>query len=130
MGRHYPLRLTSQYYICIHCKTHLAFKGHLISRDYTGRYGRAALIKKIENVIEMQSVTEEMLSGKYIVRRVHCCRCHANVGWKYVFAYKPSEKYKEGAYILELNVSSLIRDEIDASECIVQPPITFLSSSL
>lgn len=42
-----------------------------------------------------------MTTGKHIVRDIKCRQCEQLVGWTYDKAYEPSEKYKEGKYILE-----------------------------
>ncbi|RMY19613.1 hypothetical protein D0865_16717 [Hortaea werneckii] len=42
-----------------------------------------------------------MTTGRHIVRDVACRQCKEVVGWKYDRAYEPSEKYKEGKFILE-----------------------------
>jgi hypothetical protein len=35
------------------------------------------------------------------VADIYCNICHTTVGWKYVFAFEESQKYKEGKYIVE-----------------------------
>lgn len=42
-----------------------------------------------------------MTTGKHLVRDINCRQCKEVVGWKYDKAFEPSEKYKEGKYILE-----------------------------
>lgn len=42
-----------------------------------------------------------MTTGRHIVRDITCRQCKETVGWKYDKAYEPSEKYKEGKFILE-----------------------------
>ncbi|CAB62089.1 Protein yippee-like [Schizosaccharomyces pombe] len=129
MGRYYPVHLKSRCYVCAKCKTHLAFKGHLLSHDYRGKNGPACLFKRVENVIEMEPKTEQMSTGRFIVRHIHCCRCHTYIGWKYVSSYEPSQKFKDGHYILEMQDAVLQRDDPEPDDCFIHPPITFLSSS-
>lgn len=45
-----------------------------------------------------------MLTGNFLVRDISCRFCNKNVGWTYIKAYKSSEEYKVGKYILETNV--------------------------
>ncbi len=42
-----------------------------------------------------------MTTGRHDVRDITCKECGRVVGWKYEKAYEPSEKYKEGKFILE-----------------------------
>lgn len=42
-----------------------------------------------------------MTTGRHIVRDIMCRVCDDVVGWKYDKAYEPTEKYKEGKFILE-----------------------------
>lgn len=51
-----------------------------------------------------------MTTGRHIVRDVLCRRCKRTVGWKYDKAYETSEKYKEGKFILELELLIHIKD--------------------
>ena len=66
-----------------------------------------------------------MTTGNHTVRDIYCVKCGTTLGWKYVSiscglhllnefniktrltqdkAYEPSQKYKEGKYILERNL--------------------------
>ena len=65
-----------------------------------------------------------MTTGNHTVRDIYCVKCGETLGWKYVRtcskgmfrcgsrskglsqdrAYEPSQKYKEGKYILERNL--------------------------
>lgn len=42
-----------------------------------------------------------MRSGAHTVRELHCLGCEAYVGFKIVHAHEPTERWKDGAYILE-----------------------------
>ncbi len=50
-----------------------------------------------------------MDSGAYRVQNSLCSVCDAFVGWKFVCASEISEKWKEGFFILELN---LLQEEV------------------
>ncbi|BBH00650.1 Pentatricopeptide repeat superfamily protein [Prunus dulcis] len=43
----------------------------------------------------------QLISGLHTVNDVYCSSCQQILGWKYDKAYEPSQKYKEGMYILE-----------------------------
>ena len=42
-----------------------------------------------------------MMTGLHKILPVKCKQCRDTIGWKYVFAYEESEKYKEGKCIIE-----------------------------
>ncbi|GAB5593375.1 hypothetical protein Unana1_08275 [Umbelopsis nana] len=42
-----------------------------------------------------------MTTGKHTITTVFCCQCDTEVGWRYIKAFEESQKYKEGACILE-----------------------------
>jgi hypothetical protein len=42
-----------------------------------------------------------MMTGLHTVKSVICKKCRSVIGWTYVFAYEPREKYKEGKFIIE-----------------------------
>ncbi|VDD83287.1 unnamed protein product [Mesocestoides corti] len=48
------------------------------------------------------------LSGLHFVSDIYCECCDTYLGWKYEQAFEPSQKYKEGKYIIEL--AHLIKD--------------------
>jgi hypothetical protein len=45
-----------------------------------------------------------MTTGKHVVRDISCRDCREVVGWKYDRAYEAAEKYKEGKFILEVEL--------------------------
>jgi len=45
-----------------------------------------------------------MTTGNHTVRDIYCIKCGVTLGWKYDKAYDPTQKYKEGKYILERNL--------------------------
>jgi hypothetical protein len=49
-----------------------------------------------------------MTTGRHIVRDITCRQCGDTVGWKYDKAYEPSEKYKEGKFILESELLQMV----------------------
>ena len=79
------------------------------------------------NVVEGKPCDRQMTTGNHTVRDIYCIKCGVTLGWKYVRgfgsyiyrlggtladevisfqdrAYDPSQKYKEGKYILERNL--------------------------
>lgn len=89
-------------YSCIHCRAHLANHDELISKLFQGNHGRAYLFNKVVNVGCRQAVQRELLTGLHAVADIYCDSCETTLGWKYEQAFVPSQKYKEGKYIIEL----------------------------
>ncbi|KAI0134577.1 yippee zinc-binding/DNA-binding /Mis18, centromere assembly-domain-containing protein [Xylariales sp. AK1849] len=98
---------------CSTCSTDLAFTSQIVSKGFTGRYGRAYLVSPPEdsimtrdasNLINIKvgrSETRALVTGSHIVADITCVICHTKVGWKYVDAKEESQKYKVGKFILE-----------------------------
>ncbi|KAK9381110.1 Yippee/Mis18 [Kockiozyma suomiensis] len=105
MGLKYNVFLEdSRVYGCKACNTHLSNYHDIISRQFRGQHGKAYLFEKVVNVTEGNPENRTMTTGEHTVRDIHCRHCNACVGWKYDHAYEPSEKYKEGKYILEVEL--------------------------
>jgi len=88
-------------YGCRNCKTHLSKHDDILSRNFRGQHGKAYLFDNVVNVDYTEPGERSMTTGRHIVRDITCKQCSQTVGWKYEKAYEPSEKYKEGKYILE-----------------------------
>jgi hypothetical protein len=43
-----------------------------------------------------------MMTGDYSVFDTACQQCNHYLGWRYVKAWNPQEKYKEGSFVMEL----------------------------
>ncbi|KAI0786044.1 Yippee/Mis18 [Abortiporus biennis] len=105
MGMSYRRYLAgARIYGCSNCKTHLATIHSMISRAFNGQHGRAYLFDGVVNVLEGEPNDRQMTTGNHTVRDIYCVKCHTILGWKYDKAYEPSQKYKEGKYILERNL--------------------------
>ncbi|KAK0465313.1 Yippee/Mis18 [Desarmillaria tabescens] len=124
MGMSYRRYLAGErIYGCSTCKTHLATIHSMISRAFNGQHGRAYLFDGVYvlpivlsapsrltlfcssvNVVEGEPNDRTMTTGAHTVRDIYCCKCSTCLGWKYDKAYEPSQKYKEGKYILERNL--------------------------
>lgn len=89
-------------YSCIHCRAHLANHDELISKLFQGNHGRAYLFNKVVNIGCKPAVERELLTGLHAVADIYCDSCETTLGWKYEQAFVPSQKYKEGKYIIEL----------------------------
>ncbi|CCC05899.1 hypothetical protein SMACR_00114 [Sordaria macrospora] len=102
MGLAYNVYLNSgKIYGCRNCKTHLANHEDIISRNFRGQHGKAYLFNSVVNVETGDAGERNMTTGRHVVRDIFCRQCKEVVGWKYDKAYEPSEKYKEGKFILE-----------------------------
>ncbi|KAI1808203.1 yippee-domain-containing protein [Daldinia bambusicola] len=99
---------------CSTCAADFAFASQIVSKGFTGRYGRAFLVSppdqplrkgaKAEDLINIKigkSETRLLVTGSHVVADISCAICHAKVGWKYIDAKEESQKYKIGKYILE-----------------------------
>ncbi|KAI1485837.1 yippee zinc-binding/DNA-binding /Mis18, centromere assembly-domain-containing protein [Biscogniauxia mediterranea] len=97
---------------CSTCGTDFGFCSQIVSKGFTGRYGRAYLVSAPEdrqqtktsdliNIKVGKPETRLLVTGSHIVADITCAICHAKVGWKYVHAKEESQKYKVGKFILE-----------------------------
>ncbi|OTB16703.1 hypothetical protein K445DRAFT_58968 [Daldinia sp. EC12] len=99
---------------CSTCAADFAFASQIVSKGFTGRYGRAFLVSAPDqplrkgaragdliNIKIGKSETRLLVTGSHIVADISCAICHAKVGWKYIDAKEESQKYKIGKYILE-----------------------------
>lgn len=73
-------------------------------QSFRGTHGRAHLFRRLVNVRAAEPETRDMSTGKHIVRDVFCVGCDAGVGWVYDKAWEESQRYKEGMYILEMEL--------------------------
>lgn len=96
---------------CINCSTDLALASQIISKGFTGRYGRAFLVTPpaaagdgglLANIRVGRSEDRQLVTGWHVVADICCATCSRKLGWKYVDAKEPSQRYKVGKYILEV----------------------------
>lgn len=78
------------------------------TQNFRGQHGKAYLFDSVVNITESDPSERNMTTGRHIVRDIHCRQCKETVGWKYDKAYEPSEKYKEGKFILEEALLSVV----------------------
>ncbi|CAN6552619.1 unnamed protein product [Malus baccata var. baccata] len=86
---------------CRCCKVDFASHDDIVSKDFQGRHGRAYLFRNVVNISLGPIEERQLTSGLHTVNDIHCSSCLQILGWKYEKAYEPSEKYKEGMFILE-----------------------------
>ena len=61
------------------------------------------------NVIYSDPAKRSMLTGDFIVHDISCNYCKHTVGWTYDKAFKSSEEYKVGKFILEVKVLAEVK---------------------
>lgn len=103
---------------CSTCATDFAFSSQVVSKGFTGQFGRAFLVSPpayppshhkgggggkgdLINIKVGKQETRLLVTGSHVVADINCAICHAKVGWKYVDAKEESQKYKVGKFILE-----------------------------
>ncbi|GAA5873465.1 hypothetical protein JCM16303_001133 [Sporobolomyces ruberrimus] len=104
-----PSNSTGKVFGCRRCKTHLSTTEQIESKNFNGQHGRAYLFKDVVNIETGAAEDRPMTTGLHTVRDVMCGKCGEVLGWKYELiarssvdrAYEPSQKYKEGKFILE-----------------------------
>lgn len=90
-----------QVYTCAQCRTHLTSHDDIVSKSFHGRHGRAYLFDQCVNVSIGPSDDRRLITGLHTVCDIFCKRCKTLIGWTYLKAYDPSQKYKEGKFIIE-----------------------------
>ncbi|KAK4139017.1 yippee-domain-containing protein [Trichocladium antarcticum] len=116
---------------CRTCSTDLAFHDQIVSKGFMGRHGRAYLVSPpaaparpncprpplddntegegasplaptdLVNVRVGRAEDRLLVTGAHVVADIRCVGCGAVVGWKYVDARDPGQRYKVGKFILE-----------------------------
>lgn len=91
----------------MHCSSDVALTQQIISKGFTGRYGRAFLVAPaaqtdaLMNVRVGRSESRQLVTGWHVVADITCVTCRSKLGWKYVDAKEAAQKYKVNKYILE-----------------------------
>ncbi|KAK3307787.1 uncharacterized protein B0T15DRAFT_85165 [Chaetomium strumarium] len=106
---------------CRACSADLAFHDQIISKNFIGRGGRGYLVAppsdqptpscprsppgtsgyRLVNILIGTSEQRRLTTGPHVVADISCAGCGAMVGWKYIDARNPEQKYKVGMFILE-----------------------------
>nr|CEG04094.1 unnamed protein product [Fusarium clavum] len=95
---------------CSTCSADIAFASQVISKGFTGRYGRAFLVappalpasQTLSNIRVGKSENRQLVTGWHVVADINCGACSSKLGWKYVDAKEQGQKYKVGKFILEM----------------------------
>ncbi|TEA18676.1 Protein yippee-like [Colletotrichum sidae] len=108
---------------CSTCSADIALASQIVSKGFTGRYGRAYLVAAtslpptsptlvyanssagpgvLANVRVGRCENRQLVTGWHVVADITCLLCSAKLGWKYVDAKELSQKYKVGKFILEV----------------------------
>lgn len=69
---------------------------------FQGHHGRAFLFLRAMNVRTGEPEDLRLATGVFTVADVFCNHCNEYLGWKYLHAYEPSQRYKEGRHVLEM----------------------------
>ncbi|KAL0942324.1 Yippee family protein [Colletotrichum truncatum] len=122
---------------CSTCSSDIAFSSQIVSKGFTGRYGRAYLVaptvpapprspgtiansaagpEMLANVRIGKCENRQLVTGWHVVADITCLLCSAKLGWKYVDAKELSQKYKVGKFILEVERVVPFRSWEDVSE--------------
>ncbi|ORX54083.1 putative fad NAD binding oxidoreductase [Hesseltinella vesiculosa] len=88
-------------YTCARCHTHLSYQDSILSKSYHGSTGEAFLVCHVENISVGASERKMLMTGIHTIADVFCSTCHTQLGWKYLRAFEPSQKFKENKFVLE-----------------------------
>ena len=106
----------NSYLRCGRCAADLCLTSAIVSRGFTGRWGRAYLVSvtagtdgscvsldtaTLPNTQVHKPVPRQLVTGAHTVSDVSCVFCESVLGWKYVAAEEESQRYKVGKFILE-----------------------------
>ena len=119
------------YLRCGRCAADLCLTSAIVSRGFTGRWGRAYLVSAsghsenqtapntalstrelnaLPNTHIHRPVPRQLVTGGHTVSDVSCAFCGNVLGWKYVAAEEESQRYKVGKFILETKRVSVMAD--------------------
>lgn len=117
---------------CSTCAADFAFSSQIVSKGFTGRYGRAYLVsppdqplrkgakgvkgKDLMNINIGSHESRLLVTGQHVVADISCAVCHTKVGWKYIDAKEETQKYKVGKFILETQRVVVFRSWEDAMD--------------
>ncbi|KAF5234802.1 hypothetical protein FAUST_7426 [Fusarium austroamericanum] len=137
-GRNRLSRTSPNTLRCSTCSADIAFASQVISKGFTGRYGRAFLVappalpapQTLSNIRIGKSENRQLVTGWHVVADINCGACSSKLGWKYVDAKEQGQKYKVGKFILEMERVVTYRSWEDAiGEHEEEPPATSKKSS-
>ncbi|XP_030460294.1 protein yippee-like At4g27745 [Syzygium oleosum] len=91
------------FFSCRNCRNPVALADDILSRKFRVKSGPAYMFTNATNVVIARAQDRELLTGAFSVADIYCSNCHEGMGWKYVRAYDPKQKYKEGRFIIDLS---------------------------
>ncbi|PRW59182.1 yippee-like protein [Chlorella sorokiniana] len=84
------------------CGADTASESGLLWEGFMGACTPALLFRNAVNIEPCGSERQEVLStGRYTLLDVQCRCCRVPIGWRYITADSPDQRYKEGAYLLQ-----------------------------
>ncbi|KAI9096749.1 hypothetical protein K1719_025928 [Acacia pycnantha] len=86
---------------CRNCQTPIALRSDLLSKSFKAKSGAAFMFSHARNIIEGVKQDRQLMTGMFSITNIYCSDCGLELGWKYIRAYEPSQKYKEGNFIIE-----------------------------
>ncbi|KAM3375198.1 hypothetical protein P3S68_013912 [Capsicum galapagoense] len=95
-------------YSCLKCRSHVSFDDDIISKNFKAKSGKAFLFDLVRNIVIGTKEERQLLTGLHTIAEIYCTNCNEELGWKYERAVEPSQKYKEGKFILE--ESKIVKD--------------------
>ncbi|CEJ93250.1 hypothetical protein VHEMI08855 [[Torrubiella] hemipterigena] len=93
-----------QIWACRRCAMPIANEAYITSRNFRGEQGKAALCERVANTKLGEEYQRNMTTGRHTIRDLFCESCNQKIGWKYIHAPDPSQEYKIGRYIVELEL--------------------------
>uniref|UniRef100_A0A6S9FLP3 Yippee domain-containing protein n=1 Tax=Heterosigma akashiwo TaxID=2829 RepID=A0A6S9FLP3_HETAK len=99
-------------YCCAGCGTPQLSADAVVSRAFHGRGGRAFLVETVVNCAWGKAEDRQLMTGWHAIADVRCRCCGATLGWTYERAFEPSQKYKEGKFVVE--TSKLILEKVSS----------------
>ncbi|CAK0748600.1 hypothetical protein CVIRNUC_001845 [Coccomyxa viridis] len=105
MGRPYLQYLghRSSRYCCKTCSCDIASSSSLLWEGIMGSRQPAVLLRDTVNVEQCGDERKERLStGRYTLVDISCRGCYKKLGWHYLAATSPDQKYKEGCSLIEI----------------------------
>lgn len=89
-------------YTCTKCGADTASESGLLWEGFMGACTPALLFRNAVNIEPCGVERQEVLStGRYTLLDVQCRCCRVPIGWRYITADAPDQRYKEGAYLLQ-----------------------------
>jgi hypothetical protein len=87
---------------CRKCRTPLSTPGQTVSRLFQGTSGPATLYASVLNTAARGAAGwRQLTTGEHVVQDVQCAVCRRPLGWTYLEAGPPDQRYKVGKTILE-----------------------------